>query len=119
MDDFSGLYQVWLAVVDLISDVVGEDSSGHPLEITLQQNYPNPFNPSTTIQYQLPTSGFVSLNIFDVLGNRVATLVSSEQRGGSHSITFSPEKDVLASGVYLVRLQQGSRVVSRKILYLR
>jgi hypothetical protein len=119
MDDFSGLYQVWLAIIDIISDVAEEDPSGWPLEITLLQNYPNPFNPSTMIQYQLPTGGFVSLDVFDMLGNRVAKLVASEQRGGSHSITFSPEKDNLASGVYLVRLQHGLRAVSRKILYLR
>jgi hypothetical protein len=119
MDDFSGFYQVWLAIVSLTTDVVGEDPAAHPEKLELTQNYPNPFNPTTTLQYRLPISGFVSMKVFDVMGREVVTMVSAEQTAGSHSIAFAPEEHRLASGVYLVQLQQGSHSETRKILYLR
>lgn len=68
----------------------------------IMANYPNPFNPSTTIRYQLPNAGHVTLKVYDMLGREVATLVDGVKEVGSYSATFDGEK--LASGVYIMRL---------------
>ncbi|MFZ2322132.1 MAG: hypothetical protein WAV89_00400 [Ignavibacteriaceae bacterium] len=59
-----------------------------PNKFVLYQNYPNPFNPTTTISYDLPVSDFVTLKIYDVLGNQITTLVNKEQPAGYHQINF-------------------------------
>jgi outer membrane protein assembly factor BamB len=71
-------------------------------KFVLQQNYPNPFNPSTTINYQLPNSGIVTIKVYDILGREVNTLVNGFKSAGSYEINFSAEG--LASGVYIYRL---------------
>lgn len=88
-----------------------------PQKFQLHQNYPNPFNPSTTINYQLPTINHVTLKVFDVLGQEVATLVNEELQPGSYETTF--DGSGLASGVYLYRLQAGGLVQTKKLLLLR
>ncbi|MBC8041890.1 MAG: T9SS type A sorting domain-containing protein [Rhizobacter sp.] len=88
-----------------------------PSSFALQQNYPNPFNPSTTIRYQLPISGEVSLKVFDVLGREVATLVDTKQAAGNYIVRFSASK--LSSGVYFYRLQTGGAVLTKKMLLLK
>jgi len=88
-----------------------------PLEITLNQNYPNPFNPSTQIQYALPESGQVRLDVYTITGQLVATLVNETMNAGTHSITFNANS--LASGVYLYRLQTGSVVLTKKMTLLK
>ena len=75
---------------------------GVPLAFSLDQNYPNPFNPSTVIQYVIPRSAFVTLEVFDLLGRSVRTLVNGEQGFGPHSVRF--DASGLASGVYFYRL---------------
>jgi hypothetical protein len=70
--------------------------------IQLYQNSPNPFNPSTTIRYDVPTSGFVSLKIFDVLGREIATLVNKTKSSGSYSVNWNPGN--LPTGVYFYHL---------------
>ncbi len=70
-------------------------------KFNLGQNYPNPFNNSTTIKYQLPEDGFVSLKVYNTLGKEVVTLVSSDQTKGSHSIEFNA--DGLTSGHIIIR----------------
>jgi hypothetical protein len=119
MDDFSGLYQVWLAIIDLISDVVDEGPSGHPLEFKLLQNYPNPFNPSTTIQFTIPigTYGRTSLRIYDVLGREVTTLVNEVKQPGTYSVQY--DGSGLVSGIYFYRLRSGDFISTRKLLLLR
>jgi uncharacterized lipoprotein YddW (UPF0748 family) len=83
-----------------------------PDRVHLQQNYPNPFNPSTTIRFELPGSDVVTLEVFDLLGRSVATLVDSQQyTAGSHSVVF--DAGALASGVYIYRLHTGAGVVSK------
>ncbi|GBD86928.1 bacterial leucyl aminopeptidase precursor [bacterium BMS3Abin03] len=77
-----------------------------PLEFALEQNYPNPFNPSTVIKYSIPDNSFVTLNVYNLLGRKVATLVNDLQEAGSYEITFNASN--LASGVYVYRLQSGS-----------
>jgi len=83
----------------------------------LNQNYPNPFNPTTTINYSLPVTGFVTLKVYDVLGNEVRTLVKEEKSAGSHKAEF--RADGLTSGIYFYRLQSGDFVESIKMILLK
>jgi chitinase len=89
----------------------------------LYNNYPNPFNPSTIISWQLPAGGFVTLKIYDILGNEVATLVQEFQQAGLHSVSFNSEQVTnhrqLSSGIYFYRLQTGSSVETKKLLLLK
>jgi hypothetical protein len=119
MDDFSGLYQVWLAIIDLISDVVDEGPSGHPLEFKLLQNYPNPFNPTTTIEYSLKRSGHVVLRVLDVLGKEVARLINGQQTAGSHRVVFDSEMFRLASGVYFYQLSSEGYASTKSMILMR
>jgi hypothetical protein len=88
-----------------------------PDEYNLFPNYPNPFNPSTIINYQLPESGFVSLKVFDVLGNEVARLVGENKQSGSYEVTFDASN--LPSGVYFYTLSAGDFVNTKKMLLIK
>jgi hypothetical protein len=88
-----------------------------PETFTLNQNYPNPFNPTTVISYELPQSAQVRLEVFDMAGRQVATLVNGQVAAGRHSINFDASR--LSSGVYLYRLQAGSSVLTRKLTILK
>jgi uncharacterized membrane protein len=85
--------------------------------INLGQNYPNPFNLSTTISYQLPCDGFVSLKIYNAIGNEAATLVNSQQTGGTYTIHYNA-KD-LTSGVYYYTLKFNEQVKSHKMFLVK
>lgn len=86
----------------------------------LYQNYPNPFNPSTTIQYSVPHAGDVEINIFDIQGRLVRTLVKSYQLEGTHSLIWDSRNSaniVVASGTYFCRvLFNGSALVQKLVL---
>ena len=73
-----------------------------PTEFTLSNNYPNPFNPSTQIRFEIPETAEVSIKVYNIVGQQVATLVNGQMRAGFHSATF--EADNLASGLYIARL---------------
>jgi len=83
----------------------------------LSQNYPNPFNPSTTLSYTIPELGLVELNVYDVLGREVATLVNKEQSTGSYDVQFNANS--LTSGIYFYQLKVGSFVESKKMILVR
>jgi pimeloyl-ACP methyl ester carboxylesterase len=83
----------------------------------LSQNYPNPFNPITTIRYQLPVSGIVTLKLYDVLGNEIATLVNEEKSVGIYQITFYGGN--LPSGAYFYQLRTEGFVETKKMLLLK
>ncbi len=83
----------------------------------LEQNYPNPFNPQTTIGYFLPTSAYVQLDVFDVLGRKVAVLVQEKQQAGHQQVVFDAAN--LANGVYVYRIRAGSFVGEYKMLLLK
>ncbi|TVQ69117.1 MAG: choice-of-anchor D domain-containing protein [Balneolaceae bacterium] len=88
-----------------------------PSEFGLDQNYPNPFNPSTNIVFQLPVSSRVTLEVYDVIGRRVVTLVDDNLDAGYHEVTFDGTR--LASGVYLYRMQAGEFVRTRKLMLVK
>jgi len=102
-------YQAWFESTDDI------DLSAN--KFNLRQNYPNPFNLSTTITYQLPGEGFVSLKIYNSIGKEVATLVNSNQTQGSHTIEFNAED--LTSGMYYCTLRCNGQVQSNKMFLVR
>jgi len=83
----------------------------------LYQNYPNPFNPSTTIQYSLRSSQFVTLKVYDVLGNEISTLIDEYKPAGFYDVSFNASS--LASGMYFYRLQIGNYSETKKMLLLR
>jgi hypothetical protein len=96
----------------------------------LEQNYPNPFNPSTKIKYTIPnvethreaSLQIVTLKVYDVLGNEVATLVNEEKPAGSYEIEFNVaqvSRPELSSGIYFYKLQAGSYIATRKMVLLR
>jgi hypothetical protein len=88
-----------------------------PNEFVLNQNYPNPFNPSTSIQYAISSRQFVSLKIYDVLGNEISTLVNEYRDAGNYEAEFNAEK--LSSGVYYYQLIAGNFVETKKMILLR
>jgi hypothetical protein len=88
-----------------------------PGKFHLAQNYPNPFNPSTIIQFIIPRSEFITLEIFGLLGQKVKTLVQGGQEAGIHTVQFNGSD--LASGVYFYCLQAGNYLESKKLLLLR
>lgn len=96
--------------VEKISDVI-------PAKIALSQNYPNPFNPSTIITYSIPQNSKVSLEVFNVLGQKVATLITQTQKAGEYEINFDGSE--LTSGLYIYRLSTNSATISKKMLLLK
>jgi hypothetical protein len=100
------------------------------LVFSLEQNYPNPFNPNTTIRYSIPSvianevkqSQLVTLKVYDVLGNEIATLVNEEQTAGKYEIEFeshSGEVRNLVSGIYFYQLKAGEFMETKKMLLLK
>jgi photosystem II stability/assembly factor-like uncharacterized protein len=98
------------------------ESSSVPSENALMQNYPNPLNPTTTIQYQLPDAGFVTLKVFDMLGREVAVLVKSERSAGHYSVQW--DASAMPSGMYCYQMtvrgvKSGSFVQTRRMVLLK
>jgi dienelactone hydrolase len=115
---------VLIFVIDFPTEM--NENNKFPNEFYLLQNYPNPFNPITVISYQLPVSGNVTLKVYDVLGNEVATLVNEEKPAGTYEVEFNPESPIGAgsikhpvSGIYFYQLRVGSFIQTKKMLLLK
>ncbi len=116
--DYDGSYEY--------SEIVNVNISG-PTGFSLLQNYPNPFNPSTNIEYRIQNKEYVTLKVFDVLGNEVETLVSEEKPAGSYTVQFSAQSGSasdgdgynLSSGVYFYRIVSGKHSETKKMILLR
>jgi photosystem II stability/assembly factor-like uncharacterized protein len=105
---------VWHSTMPITS--IQEKNRRLPYDFLLEQNYPNPFNPNTTIQYSLPRSSYVTLKIYNVLGEEVATLVAANLSAGRHQVKWKAEK--MGAGVYVYRLQAGDLIQTRKLVLL-
>jgi len=103
------------------SDIVEIDLTNPPLEFVLEQNYPNPFNPGTTIKYSLAKDSFVSLIVYDVLGNEVTVLVNEQQASGNYEVSFDGKSvsGDLTTGIYIYRLGTGSFTSVKKMLFIK
>jgi len=88
-----------------------------PKEFKLEQNYPNPFNPITRIQYRVSSTSNVSLKVYDVLGNEVATLVNEEKPAGSYEVEFDAAQ--LSSGIYFYKLESAGFVQTKKMMLVK
>jgi hypothetical protein len=107
----------------LASGVAKEQVTAPSLLATrLEGNYPNPFNPSTTIRYALSTDGPVSIRVYNMLGQEVATLVDGFQKAGEQSVVWNGVNNFgqsVASGLYIYRLQAGNTVLSHKMMFAK
>ncbi len=119
VDDSGINYYFQLAEINLYSSVTAVDRAKNEVVKTfsLSQNYPNPFNPTTTISYSIAKQGLVTLNVYNMLGQRVATLVDKLQNAGEYSVNFDASK--LASGVYLYRIQSGNFSLTKKMILMK
>lgn len=97
--------------------VSAEELADLPEDVKLKQNYPNPFNPITTIRYAVPEETDVQLEVYNTLGEHVATLVSGRQSAGEYEVDFDGSD--YSSGVFLYRLQSGDQVITRKMLLVK
>lgn len=88
-----------------------------PLAYSLSANYPNPFNPVTTIDYSIKFNGLVSLKVYDILGNEVATLVNENKSAGFYSVNFNASD--LSSGIYIYTIKSGNFTDSKKLILLK
>jgi hypothetical protein len=105
------------AQIGALADVQPLANRGIVTKFELAQNYPNPFNPMTTIAYSVTGNDHVSLRVFNVLGERVATLVNEMQTAGTYSVSFNGSD--LSSGIYLYRIQSGRDVITRKMMLVK
>jgi hypothetical protein len=96
--------------------VLNEDGSV-PTVYSLNQNYPNPFNPFTTISFSIPNEEFVTLKVFNSLGEVVADLVSETKPSGSYSVSF--DASILTSGVYFYKISAGNFVCAKKMILIK
>ncbi len=88
-------------------------------DFILYQNYPNPFNSKTKIKYSIPNSGLVSLKIYNLLGQEIATLVSEPKQIGEYEIEFDSDRYNLSTGVYIYQLKNNSLVQSKKFILMK
>jgi len=120
-------YDIWANVLDwnaptAIADEYNDGNVQVSSSYRLGQNYPNPFNPVTTIEYQLPRESVVSINIYNITGELIRTIVSQQQAAGAYRIQWDGRDNyghAVAGGVYLYQLQAGDFMQSNKMVLLR
>ncbi|MCX6142129.1 MAG: T9SS type A sorting domain-containing protein [Ignavibacteriales bacterium] len=105
------------AYANLTTGITAPPESGTPKTFSLDQNYPNPFNPATTFSFSIPSTSFVSLKVFDVLGREVTTLVSAIMSAGSHVVTWNA--GALPSGIYVYQMWAGTSMETKKCMLIK
>ena len=116
---WAGLWEAQILGTTEITEVNNEQENSKnkaPGEYTLSQNYPNPFNPSTKINFTLIESGKVDLEVYNILGEKVSTLVNQEMSSGPHEVNFNASN--LASGIYIYRINVNNKFVDTKKMIL-
>ena len=114
-DTLTSAWSAWF-VFETITEV-SLPNNNQPVAFDLGQNYPNPFNPTTTIQFTLAESGEITLEVINVLGHTVATLVNEFRAPGNYQVTFNGSG--LSSGVYFYRLKSGTNIQTRRMLLVK
>lgn len=117
----TGLTEAFLLDTDLFTSIDDELSVNVPEEFTLLQNFPNPFNPSTIIKFSLPENSMVTLKVYNIVGEEVATLLNEVKDRGIHSVNFDASSAVggLSSGIYFYKIVSGGFVQTKKMLLLK
>ena len=101
---------------------IGDNEGGIPVKFSLSQNYPNPFNPSTTIKYALANSATVNIAIYNIMGQKVATLLDKKQAAGSYTIQWNGTNaygNKTASGIYFYQIKAGDFIKTQKMLLVK
>jgi hypothetical protein len=111
----SGTYTAGTTITGVTD--VQENSAGMTRKFFVNQNYPNPFNPSTTIQFGLPKTTFVTIKVYNIMGQEVETLFTGNKSAGVHTLHFDASS--FSSGVYLYRIQAGSSVEVKRMLFVK
>jgi hypothetical protein len=96
--------------INMLTDII-------PAEFELYQNAPNPFNPATDIGFSLPVASHVSLEIYNLLGQKVVTLVNGFHEAGYYSVTWDASRE--ASGIYIYRITAGENTAQKKMVFLK
>jgi hypothetical protein len=105
----------WQDDFDIITGI--DDAEQIPIKYSLYQNYPNPFNPSTKIKYSIPQDSKVMIKVFDILGNKIETLVNEEKKAGTYEITWNAVR--LPSGVYFYQIKSGDFIDAKKMVLMK
>jgi hypothetical protein len=106
-----------VGIFGTVTSAVTSQTADIPGSIELRQNYPNPFNPTTTIFYALPKQSKVMVEVFDMLGRKVATLVVETKSSGEYSVQFDASK--YASGVYIYKMSTSTVMIAKKMLIVK
>jgi len=106
------------SIYKLVNKTTGvKQESNIPVKFALRQNYPNPFNPTTTIEFSIPKAGFYSLNVYNILGQKVAVLINSNLNSGYHKVQFNGSN--MASGVYIYQLSGKNVSIIKKMILMK
>jgi hypothetical protein len=115
--DTDGKFTYYGQIAEVNFTLAGVNEKQIPTEYGLSQNYPNPFNPCTNIRFQISEFRFVSLKIYDVLGNEIAVLVNEEKEPGYYSVNFNASN--FSSGMYIYKITAGSFTSAKKLMLLK